>query len=160
MPDRPTGTVTFLFTDIEESTQQLRELGADRYRDALENHRRLLRDMFARHAGYEVDTQGDAFFIAFSRAQDAIRAAGEAQRALAAHARPGGRELRVRMGIHTCEATATSEGYVGVGVHRGARICAAGHGGQVLLSHTTYDLIEEEDTGFSSSTSVSIASRT
>ena len=148
MPDLPTGTVTFLFTDIEESTQLLRELGADRYRDALESHRRLLRDVVARHGGYEVDTQGDAFFVAFRRAQDAVRAAVEAQRTFAGHAWPDGRELRVRMGIHTCEATATSEGYVGVGVHRGARICAAGHGSQVLLSHTTCGLIEEEDTGF------------
>ena len=148
MPDLPTGTVTFLFTDIEESTQLLQELGADRYRDALESHRRLLRDVVARHGGYEVDTQGDAFFVAFKRAQDAVRAAVEAQRTFAGHAWPDGRELRVRMGIHTCEATATSEGYVGVGVHRGARICAAGHGSQVLLSHTTCGLIEEEDTGF------------
>ena len=148
MPDLPTGTVTFLFTDIEGSTQLLQELGAARYRDALESHRRLLRDVVARHGGYEVDTQGDAFFVAFSRAQDAVRTAVEAQRTFAGHAWPDDRELRVRMGIHTCEATATSEGYVGVGVHRGARICAAGHGGQVLLSHTTCDLIEEEDTGF------------
>ena len=138
MRDLPTGTVTFLFTDIEESTQLLQDLGADRYRDALESHRRLLRDVVARHGGYEVDTQGDAFFVAFRRAQDAVSAAVEAQRTFAGHAWPAGRELRVRMGIHTCEATATSEGYVGVGVHRGARICAAGHGGQVLLSHTTY----------------------
>jgi predicted ATPase/class 3 adenylate cyclase len=148
MPDRPTGTVTFLFTDIEGSTQLLQELGGDRYRNALETHRQLLRDVFRRHSGHEVDTQGDAFFVAFSRAQDAVCAAGEAQHALAAYTWPDGHELRIRMGIHTCEATATSEGYVGVGVHRGARICAAGHGGQVLLSHTTASLIEEEDTGF------------
>ena len=147
-PDLPTGTITFLFTDIEESTQLLRELGADRYRDALESHRRLLRDVFQRHGGHEVDTQGDSFFVAFGRAQDAVRAAREAQGALAGHAWPEGRELRVRMGIHSCEATATDEGYVGVGVHRGARICAAAHGGQVLLSHTTHGLIEEDDTGF------------
>ena len=148
MSDLPTGTVTFLFTDIEESTQLLKELGADRYREALESHRRLLREVFQRHGGHEVDTQGDSFFVAFGRAQDAVRAAGEAQRTLAEHAWPEGRELRVRMGIHSCEATTTGEGYVGVGVHRGARICAAGHGGQVLLSHTTYGLIEEDDTGF------------
>jgi predicted ATPase/class 3 adenylate cyclase len=143
--ERPSGTVTFLFTDIEGSTRLLRELGADRYREALEDHRRVLREAFVRHGGYEVDTQGDAFFVAFNRARDAVRAAGDAQRALAAHTWPGGHGLRVRMGIHTCEAAATSEGYVGVGVHRGARICAAGHGGQVLLSHTTRDLLEEED---------------
>ena len=92
MRDLPTGTVTFLFTDIEESTQLLQELGADGYRDALESHRRLLRDVVARHGGYEVDTQGDAFFVAFKRAQDAVRAAVEAQRALAVHAWPEGRE--------------------------------------------------------------------
>lgn len=148
MPDLPTGTVTFLFTDIEGSTQLLQDMGADRYREALESHRRILRDVVIRHGGHEVDTQGDAFFVAFGRARDAVRAAVEAQRAFAEQAWPDGRELRVRMGVHTCEATAGSEGYVGVGVHRGGRICAAGHGGQVLLSHTTHGLIEEEDTGF------------
>jgi predicted ATPase/class 3 adenylate cyclase len=145
MGTRPAGTVTLLFSDIEQSTRLLHELGADAYKDALDAQRRLLRNVFARHDGFEVDTQGDAFFIAFHRAQDAVRAAGEAQRALSEHSWPDGRELRVRIGIHTCEATSTREGYVGVGVHRGARICAAGHGGQVLLSHTTHDLLEEED---------------
>jgi predicted ATPase/class 3 adenylate cyclase len=140
---RPTGTVTFLFTDIEGSTRLLHELG-DSYRGALEDHRRLLREAFEGHAGYEVDTQGDAFFVAFSRAQDAVRAAAEAQRALAAHEWPGKKPLRVRMGIHTCEATATDNGYVGIGVHRGARVASAGHGGQVLLSQTTRDLLAEQ----------------
>ncbi len=102
MPDLPTGTVTFLFTDIEGSTQLLQDLGADRYRDALEGHRRILRDVVARHGGYEVDTQGDAFFVAFRRARDAVPAAVEAQRTFAGHAWPDGRELRVRMGVHTC----------------------------------------------------------
>lgn len=146
MSDRPTGTVTFLFTDIEGSTQLLHELGAE-YGDVLEDHRRLLREAFAAHAGHEVDTQGDAFFAAFHRARDAVRAAGHAQRALAAHTWPDGRKVRVRMGIHTCEAAATSEGYVGLGVHRGARICSAAHGGQVLVSHTSRDLLLEEDAG-------------
>ena len=146
MSERPTGTVTFLFTDIEGSTQLLHELGAD-YGNALEDHRRLLREAFAAYAGHEVDTQGDAFFAAFHRASDAVHAAGAAQRALAAHTWPGGRKVRVRMGIHTCEAPATSEGYVGIGVHRGARICAAAHGGQVLVSHTSRDLLMEEDAG-------------
>src|SRR5947209_7151055 len=113
MTERPAGTVTFLFTDIEGSTGLLRELGTDRYREALEDHRRILRAVFERHHGYEVDTQGDAFFVAFSRAQDAAGAAREGQRALAAHAWPDGRELRVRMGIHSCEAAPTEEGYVG-----------------------------------------------
>ena len=141
--EQPTGTVTFLFTDVEQSTQLLRELGADRYRVALDDHRRLLRTSFAENGGHEVDTQGDAFFVAFSSARDAVRAAHEAQRLLREHAWDD-REVRVRMGIHSCEATATGEGYVGLGVHRGARICAAGHGGQVLLSQATHDLLEEE----------------
>jgi predicted ATPase/class 3 adenylate cyclase len=139
---RPTGTVSFLFTDIESSTRLLRELG-DRYRGALDDHRRLLRGAFSDHGGYEVDTQGDAFFVAFARAQDAVAAAAQAQCALAAHGWPEGASLRVRMGIHTCEATPTDEGYVGIGVHRGARVAAAGHGGQVLLSQTTRDLLED-----------------
>jgi class 3 adenylate cyclase len=141
--EQPTGTVTFLFTDVEQSTQLLRELGADRYRVALDDHRRLLRSSFASNGGHEVDTQGDAFFVAFSSARDAVRAAHEAQRLLREHAWDG-REVRVRMGIHSCEATTTGEGYVGLGVHRGARICAAGHGGQVLLSQATHNLLEEE----------------
>ncbi len=143
MVERPTGTVTFLFTDIEGSTRLLHDLG-DAYSDALDQHRRLLRQAFERHQGYEVDTQGDAFFAAFERAQDAVRAAADAQVALNSHRWAEGHEVRVRMGLHTCEASATREGYVGVGVHRGARICAAAHGGQVLLSHTTRDLLEEE----------------
>jgi predicted ATPase/class 3 adenylate cyclase len=148
MAERPTGTITCLFTDIEGSTKLLHELGADRYEDALGQHRRLLREAFGRSAGYEVDTQGDAFFVAFSRAHDAIHAAVEAQQTLASHSWPGDRQLRVRMGIHTCDATPTADGYVGIGVHRGARICAAGHGGQVLLSHTAHDLLEEEEADF------------
>ncbi len=127
MAERPTGTVTFLFTDIAGSTHLLRELGDD-YGAVLEDHRRLLRAVFRAHDGFEVDTQGDAFFVAFSRAQDAATAAEVAQRSLETHTWPGDRNVRVRMGIHTCEADATAEGYVGIGVHRGARICAAGHG--------------------------------
>ncbi len=142
MATRPTGTVSFLFTDIEGSTRLLHDLG-DRYRGALEDHRRLLREAFDRHDGYEVDTQGDAFFVAFARAQDAVHAAAEGQRALAGHEWPNGKRLRVRMGVHTCEATATDEGYVGIGVHRGARVASAGHGGQVLLSQATRELLEE-----------------
>ncbi|HEY6069550.1 MAG TPA: adenylate/guanylate cyclase domain-containing protein [Gaiellaceae bacterium] len=144
MAERPTGTVTFLFTDIAGSTHLLRELGDD-YGAVLEDHRRLLRAVFRAHDGFEVDTQGDAFFVAFSRAQDAATAAEVAQRSLETHTWPGDRNVRVRMGIHTCEADATAEGYVGIGVHRGARICAAGHGGQILVSHTTRDLLEDEE---------------
>jgi predicted ATPase/DNA-binding SARP family transcriptional activator len=136
------GTVTFLFTDIEGSTALLQDLG-ERYADALTTHRRLLRRAFARHGGSEIDTQGDAFFIAFPSARDAVRAAHDAQQALAAEPWPD-RQVRVRIGIHTCEARPTEEGYVGVGVHRAARICAAGHGGQVLVSHTTHELLAEE----------------
>jgi predicted ATPase len=130
----PTGTVTFLFTDIEGSTQLLHELG-DRYADTLAEHRRLLREAFSRHGGVEVDTQGDAFFVAFTRAIDAAQAAAEAQRALS-----DGR-VRVRMGLHTGEPVVTGEGYVGMDVHRAARIMGAGHGGQVLVSETTRDLV-------------------
>ena len=140
---RPAGTVTFLFTDVEGSTRLLRELGAD-YAKALEEHRHLLRASFAAYQGFEVDTQGDAFFFAFSSAKEAVAAAVEAQRALAAHTWPQQQELRVRIGVHTCEAQPTAEGYVGIGIHRAARICAGGHGGQVLVSQTTRELLEEE----------------
>ena len=133
MTELPTGTVTFLFTDIEGSTRLLHELG-DAYADALAEHRRVLREAFARHGGVEVDTQGDAFFVAFARAKDALAAAGEGQEALD----PG--PIRVRMGLHTGEPLVTEEGYVGIDVHRAARIAAAGHGGQTVVSQTTYDL--------------------
>jgi len=140
---KPTGTVTLLFSDIEDSTSRLAELGADRYHATLEEHRRILRDAVARHAGHEFGAAGDALFIAFNSVQDAIRSAIAAQSALNDHAWPGGRPLRVRMGLHTCEAMATADDYVGIGVHRASRICAAGHGGQVLLSHTTHALLTE-----------------
>ena len=131
----PTGTVTFLFTDIEGSTRLLHELGSEGYADALAGHRRALRDAFARHRGVEVDTQGDAFFVAFSTAPDALAAASEAQEALAAG------PIRVRMGLHTGTPNVTEEGYVGPDVHRAARIAAAGHGGQILLSSSTASLV-------------------
>jgi predicted ATPase len=130
----PAGTVTFLFTDIEGSTRLLHELG-DAYAGALAEHRRRLRDAFARHGGVEVDTQGDAFFVAFARASDALAAADEGRQALA----PG--PISVRMGLHTGEPQLTEEGYVGLDVHKGARIAAAGHGGQILVSQTTRDLV-------------------
>jgi predicted ATPase/class 3 adenylate cyclase len=139
----PTGTVTFLFTDSEGSTNLLREL-SDKYADALADYRRLLRDAFQARDGHEVDTQGDAFFVAFPRARDAIAAAIAAQRAVFAHAWPGGAGLRVRMGLHTGEPLSADTGYVGMDVHRAARICAAGHGGQILLSETTSILVEED----------------
>ena len=132
-PELPTGTVTFLFTDIEGSTRLLGELG-DGYADVLADHRRALREAWGRHEGVEVDTQGDAFFVAFARASDAVAAAAGAQLALA------GGPVRVRMGLHTGEPLRADGGYVGFDVHRAARIAAAGHGGQVLLSQATADL--------------------
>jgi len=136
--DLPTGTVTFLFTDIEGSTQLLHEHG-EQYADLLTEHRRILRDAFARNGGVEVDTQGDAFFVAFARASEAVGAASDAQTALEVG------PVKVRMGLHTGEPTVTAEGYVGIDVHRAARIAAAGHGGQVLLSQATRDLVAGDD---------------
>ena len=132
----PAGTVTFLFTDVEGSTRLLSELG-ERYADVLAEHRQVLRAAFDRNSGVEVDTQGDAFFAAFARASDAVAAASDANAALAA-----GR-VQVRMGIHTGEPIVTEEGYIGIDVHRAARVCAAGHGGQVLLTETTRNLLGE-----------------
>jgi predicted ATPase/class 3 adenylate cyclase/Tfp pilus assembly protein PilF len=132
----PSGTVTLLFTDIAGSTALLRRLGPA-YGEALAAHRRLLREAFTRYDGHEVDTQGDAFFFAFARASAAVDAAEAAQVALAGEGWPG----RVRMGVHTGEPTQSGEGYVGLDVHLGARICAVAHGGQVLLSAATADLV-------------------
>ena len=134
------GTVTFVFTDIEGSTKLLERLG-DRYAQALGDHRRIVRDAFGARGGRELDTQGDAFFYAFERARDAVAATVAAQRALATHAWPDGEEVRVRMSVHTGEPVVGEEGYVGIDVHRAARICSAGHGGQVLLSETTAALV-------------------
>jgi predicted ATPase/class 3 adenylate cyclase len=131
----PSGTVTFLFSDVEGSTRLLEELGAEAYAVALAIHRRAFRDAVARHGGVEVDTQGDSFFIAFDRASDAVAAALEARDTLA------GGPLRPRLGLHTGEPIVTDEGYVGVDVHRAARIAAAGYGGQVLVSQSTRDLV-------------------
>jgi predicted ATPase len=137
VPALPTGTVTFLFTDIEGSTRLLHELG-NAYADALVEHRRVLREAFARHGGVEVDTQGDAFFIAFSRASDALAAAQEGNEAL-------NDPIRVRMGVHTGEPLVTDEGYVGIDVHRAARIAAVGYGGQILVSQSTCELCGRDD---------------
>lgn len=139
----PTGTVTFLFTDIVGSTQLLEQLH-DRYAEVLAEHRRMLRAAFAEAGGQEIDTQGDAFFVAFSRAKDALLAAVSAQRAFHRHLWTDGAVVRVRMGIHTGEPLATEAGYVGIDVHRAARLCQAGHGGQILVSQTTRDLIAGE----------------
>ena len=131
----PTGTVTFLFTDVEGSTRLLHQLGADAYAEALAEHRRALREAFLRHDGVEVDTQGDSFFIAFSTAPAALAAAAEGQQVLAAG------PIRVRMGIHTGTPLVTDDGYFGPDVHRAARIAAAGHGGQILVSSSTASLV-------------------
>jgi predicted ATPase len=132
----PYGTVTFLFTDIEGSTKLLHELGPEAYAAALLQHRQILRGAFARHGGVEVDTQGDAFFVAFPTAPGAVQAAAESQEALSQG------PIRVRMGLHTGDPHLTDEGYVGQDVHKGARIASAGHGGQVLLSKETRDLVD------------------
>ena len=136
----PSGTVTFVFTDIEGSTELLKQLG-DRYGDVLRDHRRLVRETFTAGDGTEIDTQGDAFFFAFPRAREAVAAAVEVQRRHAAHDWPEGRDVRVRIGLHTGEPAVGDEGYLGLDVVRAARICTAGSGGHVLLSETTRALI-------------------
>jgi len=146
MVEQPTGTVTLLFTDIEGSTRLLDRLGPERYREALELHRALLRRSFKRHDGYEVDYEGDAFFIAFARAKDAVAAAAMGQQALASADWPDGQGIRVRIGIHTGEPLAAPPKYVGLDVHKAARIMAAGHGGQVLLSEATTRLLDSAET--------------
>src|SRR5438034_6151135 len=135
MTGLPSGTVTFLFTDVAQSTRLLAELGADAYGKALQEHRERLRNAF--RAGYEVDTQGDSLFYAFARADDAILAAAAGQRAL------DGLPLHVRMGIHTGQPAIVGDGYVGLDVHRAARICAAAHGGQVVLSGRAAELLDD-----------------
>jgi YVTN family beta-propeller protein len=142
-PELPSGTVTFLFTDIEGSTRLVRLLG-ERYHDVLAAHQRLLRAAFGEHGGREIDTQGDSFFVAFRRARDAVNAAVAAQRALAAHDWPEGANVKVRMGIHTGEPAVGEERYTGLGVHRAARISTIGHGGQVLLSNATRELVGDD----------------
>lgn len=137
-PDLPAGTVTFLFTDIEGSTRLLHALGPAGYVDALAEHRRVLRDAFAANGGVEVDTQGDAFFVGFPTAAGAVAAVRSGQKALASG------PITVRIGLHTGTPTPTAEGYVGIDVHRGARVAALAHGGQVLLSATTAALVGDE----------------
>jgi class 3 adenylate cyclase len=136
----PSGTVTFLFSDIESSTRLLEQLG-DGYAELLGEHRRILRERLGEAGGQEIDTQGDAFFFSFKRAKDAVSGAVAAQRALAAHEWPNGLEVKTRMGLHTGEPSVGEEGYVGLDVVRAARICSAGHGGQILLSETTRALV-------------------
>jgi class 3 adenylate cyclase len=137
--DLPIGTVTFLFSDIEGSTELSREHGAA-WGDLRAEHRRVLHEAFAEHAGSVIDTEGDAFFVVFERTTDAVSAAIAAQLALAAVT-----PIRVRIGIHTTEPHLHHDGYVGVGVSRSARICAAAHGEQVVLSHATAGILEDQN---------------
>jgi class 3 adenylate cyclase len=140
--EHPRGTVTLLFTDIEGSTHLLQRVG-ERYADLLQTCRHLLRTTFHQYHGHEVDTQGDAFFVAFARATDAVLAAVGMQRALAVHAWPEGVTVSARIGLHTGEPLRTAEGYVGLDIHHASRIMSAGHGGQVLLSQTTCAMVEQ-----------------
>jgi DNA-binding NarL/FixJ family response regulator/class 3 adenylate cyclase len=144
MAELPSGTVTFLFSDIENSTALLRQL-REHYGDVVAEHQSLLRAAFEETGGREVDSQGDSFFIAFRKPKDAILAAVAAQRALHSHSWPEGAQVRVRMGIHTGEASLAGGRYHGLAVHRAARICDAGNGGQILLSQTSYTLLEDEE---------------
>jgi class 3 adenylate cyclase/catechol 2,3-dioxygenase-like lactoylglutathione lyase family enzyme len=139
----PGGTVTFLFSDVEGSTELARRLG-ERYADVLAEHLRLLRAAVSEQGGQEIDTQGDSLFAVFPRAKSAACAAVEAQRALAKCKWPDDGEPRVRMGLHTGEAAVTEDRYLGVAVHHAARICSAGHGGQVLLSQSTAAVLEDD----------------
>jgi predicted ATPase/class 3 adenylate cyclase/DNA-binding CsgD family transcriptional regulator len=143
MSQLPTGTVTLLFTDIEGSTLLLQQLG-EHYANVLSEYRDLLRTVFCEHHGHEVDTQGDGFFVVFVRTREAIQATVAAQRALSTHSWPEDVVVRVRMGLHTGEPSLVGEGYVGLDVHYAARIMQAAHGGQVLLSQTTHDLVEHD----------------
>ncbi len=142
MQNLPTGTVTLLFTDIAGSTRLLRLLG-ERYTSALSECRQVLHAVFEQWNGNVVDTQGDAFFVVFARATNAVSVAVAAQHALASHAFPEGVVVQVRMGLHTGEPQRTAEGYGDLDVHRAARLMSVGHGGQVLLSQTTCSLVEQ-----------------
>ena len=135
------GTVTFAFTDIEGSTKLLQELGDEVFGSLSRDHRRIVRETFGEAEGSEIDTQGDAFFFSFPRARDAVNAAVAAQRALRGHTWPDGREVRVRMGLHTGEPHVGDEGYLGIDVVRAARIASSGAGGQILISETTRALL-------------------
>jgi class 3 adenylate cyclase len=141
MPELPSGTVTFVFSDLEGSTRLLKQLGDDQFAELLAAHRALVRDVFPRHGGNEIDTQGDAFFYSFARARSAVAAAVELQRAHAEHAWPGGVTVNVRLGLHTGEPVVGDEGYTGLDVVRAARIAADGKGGQILLSGATRAIV-------------------
>jgi class 3 adenylate cyclase len=140
MPALPSGTVTFVFTDIEGSTALLKQLG-EHYRELVATHRKIVRKTFGAANGIEIDMQGDAFFFAFPRARDAVGAAVKVQRAHAATVWPEESIVRVRMGLHTGEPAVDDEGYLGLDVVRAARICTVARGGQVLLSESTRALL-------------------
>jgi YVTN family beta-propeller protein len=144
MAELPSGAVTFLFTDVEGSTRLVKQL-RERWGAVLAEHQRLLRAAFSNHDGHEVDTQGDSFFIAFGSARDAVLAAVEGQLALLSHRWPDGVQVKVRMGIHTGQVVVSDGRYTGLAVHRAARIGAAAHGGQVLVSQATQTLLEDEE---------------
>ena len=144
MSELPQGTVTLLFTDLEASTQLQRRLGS-RYHDVAEAHGRLLDAAFAEHGGTVVDRQTEAFFVVFPRARDAVRAAAGAQRALAEHDWPAGAEVKIRMGVHAGEPAVAGDRYLGLAVSRAARVCAAAHGEQVLLSSAACALLDDDD---------------
>jgi class 3 adenylate cyclase len=143
MAELPSGTVTLLFTDIEGSTKLVKALGDD-YGRVLSDHRALLRRAFNLFGGQVVDRQGDAFFVVFRRAKDAVSAAAELQRALHSHPWPTDSTVRVRVGVHTGEPSVSDEGLTGFAVHVASRICSAARGGQILISNTTHDLVEDE----------------
>jgi class 3 adenylate cyclase len=142
--DLPTGTVTFVFTDVECSTRHLKRL-RERYRDLLTDHRRIVLRAVAEHGGREIDSQAESFFAAFPRAKDAVAATIDIQLCHGRHDWPGGEAVRVRIGVQTAEPDVFEERYIGLGVHRAARLSAVGHGGQVLLSRSTAGLIDEEE---------------
>ncbi len=144
MAELPRGAVTFLFSDIEGSTRLVKHL-RERWGEVLAEHQHVLREAFRAHDGHELDTQGDSFFVAFARARDAVLAAVDAQLALGQHEWPEAVDVNVRMGIHTGHAVLTDGRYTGLAVHRAARIGAAAHGGQVLVSQATETLLEDEE---------------
>ena len=144
MPDLPTGTVTFVFSDLEGSTRLLKQLGDAGYADMLATHRAIVREVFAAHGGSEIDTQGDAFFYSFSRARGAVAAAVEVQRRHESQEWPGAARVRVRLGLHTGEPVVGDEGYTGLDVVRAARIAADGEGGQILLSESTRAIVGDD----------------
>ena len=144
MPNLPSGTVTFLFSDIEGSTSLLKRLGDPTYAELLATHRRLMRETFGSFDGQEIDTQGDAFFYSFPRARNAVAAAVEVQRAHAKATWPGDVQVRLRIGLHTGEPAVGDEGYTGLDVVRASRLAAIGRGGQVLLSDTTRAIVADD----------------